>query len=52
MIGDKMSDINFALELGITPILVKTGYGKEVQDWCGLVSESIREATLVILDGK
>ncbi len=52
MIGDKMSDINFALKLGITPILVQTGYGKEVQVGCDLVCESIKEASLVILDGK
>ena len=50
MIGDKISDIEFALNGRMNPILVKTGYGSEVEDYNGLIFKSIFEASQWIIN--
>ena len=50
MIGDKFSDIQFALNGKMKPILVKTGYGSEINDYDGLVFDSIFEASKWIIN--
>lgn len=50
MIGDKMSDIEFAINGKISPILVKTGYGSSVKNYNGIILESIYEASKFIIN--
>ena len=52
MIGDKMSDIEFAINGNLTPILVKTGYGSRVKNFSGIKLNSIYEASEYIINAK
>lgn len=51
MIGDKMADVNVALKIGVTPILVLTGHGQQVQKNCPssiIVKSNVLEAVKYI----
>lgn len=50
MIGDKTSDIDFAINANIKPILVRTGYGSKVINFKGPVMQSIYEASNFIIN--
>ena len=52
MIGDKMSDIEFAINGKLSPILVKTGYGSKVKNYSGITLNSIYEASEYIINAK
>ena len=52
VIGDKESDISFGKRLGATTLLVRTGYGREVelrsQHGADYIIDDLQEATSVI----
>ena len=50
VIGDKMSDMNFAKNIGLKSILVKTGYGRNYLDYEGLIMENLFYASKLIMN--
>ena len=50
MIGDKISNINFAINTNIKPIYVKTGYGSTVINSKGPIMPSICKASNFIIN--
>jgi D-glycero-D-manno-heptose 1,7-bisphosphate phosphatase len=57
MVGDKVEDVQFGLAAGATPILVRTGYGRDSEARLpgldvrpAFVADGIREAVAWILE--
>lgn len=55
VIGDKASDIELGMRLGARTVLVRTGYGAEVEKLAqvvpGLVANDLEEAASLLIDG-